>query len=48
MVFQSSFMLTTVQPFAKVSFPVSSALRCVRAPANLTRESFNFEIVFDS
>jgi len=48
MVFQSSFMLTIVQPFATVTFPVLSALRCVRAPGDLTRESFNFEIVFDS
>jgi hypothetical protein len=44
MVFQSPFMLTTVQPFAMVTFPVLSALDSVRAPADWTRESFNFEI----
>jgi len=44
MVFQSSFMLTTVQPLTLVTFPVLSALDSVRAPADWARESFNFEI----
>jgi hypothetical protein len=44
MVFQSSFMLTTAQPLATVTFPVLSVLDSFRAPADWTRESFNFEI----
>jgi hypothetical protein len=41
-------MLTMVQPFATVTFLALSAPDSFRAPADLTRKSFNFEIVFDS